>query len=174
MGQLCWIYKPLPFLLAWLAEEAGRWAVDWSLLLTSPPLLENLLEAPAWQGMGRMTQGRCKWLNAQHVIPTLESPRAIPTLTEVPPHSDKSVGRKGCSHVLRVWLAMPKVPLSSENCSIWTTWVEDSNGLPRPRAASPACQALNQLALGPLKQMRVNLPPWVGYANTLYSHALQG
>lgn len=100
-------------------------------------------------------------------IPTLESPLETPVLPEVPPHPDESVGRRGWRQAPIAVVGMPGVPLSSENCSTWERGV----GSEPPRRA---CQALNQLALGPLRQMRINLPPWVGYANTLYPHELQG
>lgn len=43
---------------------------------------------------------------------------------------------------------------------------------PRPGGGCPGCQASNQLALGPLWLTRINMLPWVRYANGLHPHGV--
>ena len=115
---------------------------------------------------GRWGRQRREGIDGSGPTPTLETLLETSALPEVPP--SESVGRRGWSQLLKSMGGNAGVPLGSENRSV------QAGGVGGEPSCLPACQALNQLALGPPEQMRIHLPPWVGYANTLYSHELQG
>lgn len=83
----------------------------------------------------------------------LETPLETAALPEVPlsllgeaaePGSESGGGKAGCA------------------TSLYSMWTVSGSGLQwasQAEAGSPAYQAVNQLALGWLKQMRINLPP---------------